>query len=101
MSVIWEVTQALRRGKPVPKLTEGFVAGIEVPAGRRDVLVFDSEVRGFGARRYADGRASYFIKYSINGQQRRLTLGPVRKGNLQKMRRLAEEVKARAKAIAG
>jgi hypothetical protein len=41
MSVIWEVTQALRRGKPVPMLTEGFVAGIEVPAGRRDVLVFD------------------------------------------------------------
>jgi hypothetical protein len=46
MSIIWEVTQALRRGKPVPKLTEGFVAGIEVPAGRRDVLVFDSEGLG-------------------------------------------------------
>jgi hypothetical protein len=68
-----------------------------VPEGKRDVLTFDTEVSGFGIRRYADGSAAYFIKYAINGRQKRLTLGAVRKGNLAKMRGLAEEVKARAK----
>jgi hypothetical protein len=68
----------------MPKLVEGFADKIEVPAGKRDVLVFDSEVRGFGIRKYADGRASYFVKYTVNGKPRRLTLGAVRKGNLKR-----------------
>ena len=59
--------------------------------------MFDTEVRGFGIRKYADGSASYIVKYAVNGQPTRKTLGPVRKGNLKKMRSLADEVKARAR----
>ena len=74
-----------------------------MPAGKRDVLVFDNghdkAVRGFGIRKYRDGRASYFVKYTINGQPRRHTLGPVRRGNLEKMRSLAEDVKAQARSL--
>jgi hypothetical protein len=85
----------------MPKISEGFADNIEVPAGKRDVLVFDNghddAVRGFGIRKYADGSASYIVKYAVNGQPRRHTLGAVRKGNLKKMRSLAEEVKARAR----
>src|SRR5262249_26147347 len=44
---------------------------------RGDVLVFDNDtnhaVRGFGIRKYADGRASSFVKYLVSGQPRRHT----------------------------
>ena len=72
-----------------------------MPAGKRDVLVFDGghadAVRGFGIRKYADGQSVYIVKYSVNRQTRRHSLGAVRRGNLKKMRDLAEEVKARGR----
>jgi len=72
-----------------------------VPAGARDVLVFDNDhdkaVRGFGIRKFSTGRAFYIVKYSFRGRTRRQSLGEVRRGNLEKMRELAEDVKARAR----
>lgn len=100
---------ALRHVSDTGKVRSGYAGGINAEADRgirrqdrsahrkRDVLVFDSEMRGFGIRKYADGRASYFVKYTLAGQQRRHTLAAVRKGNLAKMRELTEEVKARAR----
>ena len=82
----------------MPKFTEGFAATIEVPSGARDVLVFDSEVRGFGIRKFAGGAAYYFVKYTHEGKQRRQSLGEVTRGNLRPMRLLASEVKSRARA---
>ena len=85
----------------MPKLTDELIADTVVPAGKRDVLIFDNghdrAVRGFGVRIYGDGRASYFIKYTVNGQQRRLTLGDVRPGNVNKMREHAEDVRTSAR----
>ena len=46
----------------MPKLVEGYAARIKVPDNHRDVLVFDSELPGFGIRKFASGRASYFVK---------------------------------------
>ena len=72
-----------------------------VPAGMRDVLVFDDghkdAVPGFGIRKFKSGKASYIVKYSVGGKQRRQALGPVTRGNLKAMRVLASEVKARAR----
>jgi integrase len=82
---------------------EGFADKLVVPEGSRDVQVFDDEVRGFGIRKFAPnkefpkGKASYFVKYNIGRQQRRLTLAPVVRGNLGKIRALATEVLARAR----
>ena len=85
----------------MPKLKDGYADEIVVPAGKRDVLVFDNghddAVKGFGIRKYADGSASYIVKYVVKGQPRRHTLGPVRNNNCKKMRSLAEDVKARAR----
>jgi len=85
----------------MPKLTEGFADRLEVPSGKRDVLVFDSghgdTVRGFGIRKFASGEAYYFVKYNIGRKQRRQSLGSVTRGNLKAMRVLASEVKARAR----
>jgi Arm domain-containing DNA-binding protein len=82
----------------MPKFNEGFAAAINVPSGARDVLVFDTEVRGFGIRKFAGGGAYYFVKYTHEGKQRRQSLGEVTRGNLRAMRLLASEVKSRARA---
>ena len=85
----------------MPKLIEGFADKLHVPPGKRDVLVFDDEhkdaVPGFGIRKFASGKATYFIKYNVGGRQRKQSLGAVTRGNLKAMRLLASEVKARAR----
>lgn len=85
----------------MPKLVEGYAERMKVPAGARDVLAFDNghdnAVRGFGIRKFESGRAFYIVKYALRGQTRRHSLGEVRRGNLEKMRELAEDVKARAR----
>ena len=61
------------------------------------MLVFDDEVRGFGIRKFASGRAYYIVTYAVAGKTRRQSLGEVARGNLKPMRMLASEVKARAR----
>ena len=84
-------------GIDMPKFVEGYAARIRVPDGHRDVLVFDSELPGFGIRKFASGRASYFVKYNVGAQQRRHTLGTVVAGNLKAMRLEASAVLAKAR----
>ena len=79
------------------KLTEGMVAKIRVPAGARDVQVFDDALPGFGVRKFDSGKASYFVKYSIGRQQRKLSLGPAVPGSLAEKRKIASEVISRAR----
>lgn len=85
----------------MPKLVEGYADRMNVPEEARDVLAFDNghdkAVRGFGIRKFQSGRAFYIVKYSFRGRTRRHSLGEVRRGNLDKMRELAEDVKARAR----
>jgi integrase len=81
----------------MPKLKEGDAAELEVPAGARDVQVFDEELPGFGLRKFASGKASYFVKYNVGRQQRRLTLGVAVGGNLADMRKRASIILARAR----
>ena len=78
----------------MPRFVEGYADRIAVPPGSRDVLKFDTEVRGFGIRKFADERSIYFIKYQVDGKWRRVTLGEVVAGNLRKMRLLASSIKA-------
>jgi hypothetical protein len=73
----------------MPKFFEGYAAQLTVPAGKRDVQVFDDDLPGFGIRKFDSGRASYFVKYNVGAQQRRLTLGAVVSGNLADMRKKA------------
>src|SRR5687768_6135899 len=79
------------------KLTEGFISKITVPNGKRDILSFDDSLPGFGVRKFDTGRSSYFVKYSIGRQLRKITLGPYTPGILSDMRKRASEVLARAK----
>jgi integrase len=88
-------------GSKVPKLTDDYVSKLKVPSGKRDVLAFDSDhkdaVRGFGVRKFPSGRAYFFVKYNVDGKQRRQSLkGEWAPGTVPKMRAFAVEVKARA-----
>jgi integrase len=81
----------------MPKFMEGYAARLRVPAGARDVLVFDDALPGFFIRKFASGKASYGVKYAVGTQQRRLTLGAVVPGVLAEMRKKASHVLARAR----
>jgi hypothetical protein len=65
------------------KFTEGFADRLTVPAGTKDVQVFDDELSGFGCRKYGSAKAVFFVKYNVGNQQRRKTLGRVIRGNLK------------------
>jgi integrase len=81
------------------KFTDGFVASVEVPAGERDVIVFDDALPGFFCRKYASGVASFGVQYDLGVRTRRLTLGRVvtEPSNLKAMRKLAGETLARVR----
>ena len=78
-------------------LTEKSLEKLKVQPGKRDAFVFDETLPGFHIRRFASGRASYGVKYSVGTQQRRLTLGAAVPGDLSKMRRRAADILARAR----
>jgi len=69
------------------KFTEGFADKLEVPAGTKDVQVFDDELPGFGIRKFRkggkdgtpidepcrSGPSSFFVKFNVgkrNGARR-------------------------------
>jgi integrase len=80
------------------KFVEGYADQLQVPAGAKDVQVFDAELPGFGIRKFASGRATYFVKYQVGTRQRRLTLGVVVRGDLKAMRLRASEILFKARA---
>jgi integrase len=79
------------------KFVEGFAARLVVPENERDIQVFDDALPGFGIRKFASGRASYFVKFNVGRKQRRLTLGAVVTGNLADMRKQASKTLAKAR----
>ena len=79
------------------KFTEGFADKLRVPEGARDVQAFDDELPGFGIRKFASGKAAYFVKFTIGTQQRRKTLGRAVRGNLRAMRLEASAILAKAR----
>jgi hypothetical protein len=59
------------------RLTDRSVAGLKLPPGKSEILVFDEAMPGFGVRLRAGGKRSWIAQYRINHQQRRLSLGAV------------------------
>ncbi len=57
------------------KLTKREIDALTCPPGRRDRLVFDDELRGFGLRITSDGSKVFLFQYRAGGQVRRLPLG--------------------------
>jgi integrase len=77
----------------MPKLTKSVVDALRPPHdGRKDRLVFDSELKGLGLRITASGSKTWLAQYSVTGQKRRLALGSVKALTPDHARRRAKEV---------
>ena len=70
------------------KLTDAGVAGLELPVGKIEHFVWDAELPGFGIRIRA-GAKRWYIQYRAGRQQRRESLGDVRKIKLADAHRIA------------
>jgi integrase len=60
----------------MPALTVKRLQGLKVPKGKRDAVLFDTTCPGFGVRKFESGRMSFFLKYSVDGKKRKVSLGP-------------------------
>jgi integrase len=78
------------------KLTKETVARLKLEDGKSDVIFFDDDLPGFGVRLRAGGKAVWVMQYRVGVQQRRETLGDIRKVDLEKARK---EAKARFAAV--
>jgi integrase len=73
------------------KLTKETVAKLKLADGKSDQIWFDDDLPGFGIRLRAGGKAVWIIQYRIGVQQRRETLGDIRKIDLDGARKAARK----------
>jgi integrase len=79
------------------RLTYGALAGLKMPEGKTDHIVFDDAMPGFGVRIRAGGKTehrTFVFQYKIGAKHRRINLGNVAKVSL-------EDAKAEARRIFG
>jgi integrase len=64
----------------MPKFTDEYVAGLVCPTGKKDVLVFDGNPKGFGVRVLSNGRKIFILQYTVAKRKPRMPLGYFGKG---------------------
>ena len=60
-----------------------------LPAGTNDAIFWDDDLPGFGLRCRAGGSKTWVVQYKLGPQQRRESLGDVRKVQLENARKIA------------
>ncbi len=59
----------------MPRLSDAMLAKLTCPAGKRDALFFDDQVKGLAVRITAAGSKSFLFQYTWAGRKQRLPLG--------------------------
>jgi integrase len=77
------------------KLTDNRVTALVRPADKDDVVIWDDDLPGFGIRCRGDAK-TYLVQYRVRGQQRRESLGDIRRTKLENARRAARQRFAQA-----
>jgi integrase len=80
------------------KLTAKTTAGIRLPAGKADHIVWDDDLPGFGLRLRASGdrvTRTYVAQYRAHGRTRRMRIGGFEKLSLEAARKAARKELAR------
>jgi integrase len=86
-------------GKPDrPELTPEFVAAATCPPGRKDVLIFDGRLRGFGVRITANGVKVFLFQYRAGTAVQRVALGRFGQVTPAQARKLAGQLAAEVTA---
>jgi Arm DNA-binding domain len=79
------------------KFTAKSTAGLELPAGKADHIVFDDDNPGLGLRLRAGGSRMWVYQYALGSKQRRVTLGRAEAMTLGKARERASEMHAKVR----
>jgi integrase len=72
------------------RFTDAFVRRLTLPAGKTDHIQRDPDLPSFGVR-LRPGKTSYVVQYRVGIEQRRKSLGDVRKVNLEDARGIARK----------
>lgn len=78
------------------RLTRASVAGLKLPAGKSEIIVFDEALPGFGLRIRVGGKRVWIAQYRMGRKTRRLTLGSLDKIDPDQARKLAKAALAKA-----
>ena len=79
------------------RLTKQSIAGIAVPNGRAETIVFDDALPGFGIWVRAGGSQTWVFQYKTGAQHRRVTLGRVSAIEPATARKMASELYAKVR----
>jgi integrase len=77
------------------KLTKDAVAALALPVGKAEHFEGDTALPGFGVRLRGSGKR-WVVQYRVKGQQRRESLGDIRKVTLEDARKIARQRFAQA-----
>jgi integrase len=72
------------------RLTKANVSKLALPEGKRELLVFDETLAGFGLRLRSGGKRTWFAQFRIGTKQRRLSLGSTETVDADEARRRAK-----------
>ncbi|MDH2353508.1 integrase arm-type DNA-binding domain-containing protein [Bradyrhizobium sp. SSUT112] len=72
------------------RFTDAYVRRLSLPAGKVDHIAWDPDLPGFGVR-LRPGKASFVVQYRVGIEQRRKSLGDVRKVTLEDARGIARK----------
>jgi integrase len=78
------------------RLTRASVAGLKLPTGKSEIIVFDEALPGFGLRIRGGGKRVWIAQYRMGRKTRRLTLGSIDKIDPDEARKLAKAALAKA-----
>jgi integrase len=79
------------------KLTAKAIAGLQLPAGKSDHLVWDDEIPGLGIRLRAGGSRNWVFQYAIGSKHRRMSLGAATAESVKTIREQAAQIHAKVK----
>ena len=79
------------------KLNQRTADTLALPEGKRDMIVFDEALPGFGLRIREGGSRIFVVQYKIGALQRRMTLGSTALIKAEQARAKAAELLARVK----
>lgn len=77
------------------KLSNATVAGLKLPDGKTEIIVFDDTLPGFGLRIRSGGKRTWIAQYRVGTKQRRLSLGTVEALDAAQARKSAREAIAK------
>jgi hypothetical protein len=72
------------------KLTKANVDRLKLPSSKKEIIVFDETLPGFGLHIRGGGKRSWVAQYRLGSKQRRVTLGTVETLDPDKARQRAK-----------